>query len=427
MAAKSVKKDVLTKLGLIVDDQLEEILTDLDLTVTTEKRKKGDAVFNAIGRYLSSDAVEDLDDEGLSIFLKVQTKLDEMLEDNKKDLESKESTDKKDKEEPEETEEVKKETTKNQKPELVGAAAAQVKTRVEYHRMKDFRIQGGTVNGTLSYSNVCFQMKKGLEDGYSEMEVMNAVITAMKPGVLRSFCETPGNCTNYEELCELLLTYSGAENATVMLTRLHNSFQGDEFAEDQGSEREVDFVLRMGTLRRTVMKLAADEGVSLDEEMVSKSFRHALTVGIRRDVIRLQVISILSANETISDRELLKRVNKIVSMDKENQKTKGQHADVNALYLDGNRRQYPQRPQQSPQQQKQQQYPQRQPQQQYALQQQQQQYLPQVTDQKDLPCLPPPGSYYDDRTDAMMHQLSMMNATMVAIAERRRWRKCVVG
>ena len=108
MAAKSVKKDVLTKLGLIVDDQLEEILTDLDLTVTAEKRKKGDAVFNAIGRYLSSDAVEDLDDEGLSIFLKVQTKLDEMLEDNKKDLESKESTDKKDKKEPEETEEVKK-------------------------------------------------------------------------------------------------------------------------------------------------------------------------------------------------------------------------------------------------------------------------------------------------------------------------------
>ena len=179
-------------------------------------------------------------------------------------------------------------------------------------------------------------------------------------------------------------------------------------------------MLRMGTLRRTVMKLATDEGVILDEEMVSKSFRHALTVGIRRDVIRLQVISILSANETISDRELLKKVNKIVSMDKENQKTKGQNADVNALYLDGNRRQYPQRPQQYPQQQKQQQYPLRQQQQQYAQQQQYQQYLPQLTDQKDLPRLPPPRSDYDDRTDAMMHQLSMMNATMVEMADSRK-------
>ena len=36
MAAKSVKKDVLTRLGLVTDDQLEEILTDLDLTVSVE-------------------------------------------------------------------------------------------------------------------------------------------------------------------------------------------------------------------------------------------------------------------------------------------------------------------------------------------------------------------------------------------------------
>ena len=414
MSVKSVKKDVLSKLGLISDDQLEEILTDLDLKVTAEKRKKGDAVFNAISRHLSSEDMEDLDDEGLSIFLKVLTKLDEMLEENKNDLKSVENeTAEKEEKEPKSTEDGEEEKAKK-KPEPVklGASAAAV-TRIEYHRMKDFRIEGGTVNGTLSYRNVFFQMEKGLELGYSKTEVLNAVVKAMKPGVLRSYCESPENEVNYEELCDLLKVKSGAENATVMLTRLHNSFQGDEFAEDQGSELEVDFVLRMGTLRKTVMKLAKDEGVSLDEEMVSKSFRHALTVGIRRDVIRLQVISILNSNETISDRELLKKVNKIVSMDNENQKTKGHNADVNALYLDGNRRQYPQ-------QQKQQQYLQRQQQRQYAQQQQQQQYLPQLTDQKDLPRLPPLRSDYDDKTDAMMHQLTMMNATMVEMADTRK-------
>ena len=66
---------------------------------------------------------------------------------------------------------------KIQKP--VKAAAAHVNTRVEYHRLKDFRIEGGTVNRTLSYRNVCFQMEKGLELGYSE-KVMNAVIETMK-------------------------------------------------------------------------------------------------------------------------------------------------------------------------------------------------------------------------------------------------------
>ena len=48
MATKSVKKDALTGLGLVTDDQLEEILTDLDLTVSVERRKKENAVFNLI-------------------------------------------------------------------------------------------------------------------------------------------------------------------------------------------------------------------------------------------------------------------------------------------------------------------------------------------------------------------------------------------
>ena len=171
--------------------------------------------------------------------------------------------------------------------------------------------------------------------GYSETEVMNGVIKAMKPGVLRTYCETSGTELNYKELLELLQSYSGVENATLMLTRLHNSFQGDEYAENKDQELEVDFLLRLGALRKTVLKLAKEEGAKLDDEMVSNSFRHALSVGIRRDVIRLQINSILIANETIPDRELLRKVQLIMSMDKENQKTKGQgSAGVNYVHLD---------------------------------------------------------------------------------------------
>ena len=170
MAAKSVKKDVMAKLGSVTDDQLEEILTDLDLTVTVERRKKENAVFNAIGRHLSSEEVEDLEDEGLSILLKVQTKLTEMLEEeDKKDDTTKTeggntdaTADSKSKTASVETVLMKEPevVVKDEKPSTKGAAA-QV-TRVEYHRLKDFRIEGGTVNGTLSYRNVCFQMEKGL-------------------------------------------------------------------------------------------------------------------------------------------------------------------------------------------------------------------------------------------------------------------------
>ena len=209
MAAKSVKKYVLTKLGLINDGQLEEILADLDLTMSTEKRKKADAVYNAISRHLASDAVEDLEDDGLSIFLKVQTKLMEML-DEKVDSESStvEPTVKVDA--PKTAPEVlgtKEESVVKQKkpqPEMGATAVPGSTTRIEYHRLKDFRIEGWTVNGSLSYRNVHFQMEKGIELGHSQKEVMHGLIKVIKPGVLRNYCETSGTELEYDELCDLL-------------------------------------------------------------------------------------------------------------------------------------------------------------------------------------------------------------------------------
>ena len=337
-----MKTEVLSKLGVISDDNLEAVLTSLDLTVSTERRKKDKAVFNAIVRYLTSEAVEDLQDEGLSIFLKLKDELTTMIKDEEKEKDDVKPVDVKpvvstDVENVVKSEEIKPKNTDagmcagEEKSKAAGVGM----TRVEYHRVKDFRIEGGTVCGTLTYRNVQYQMEKGRELGHSETEVMTGVIKAMKPGVLRTYCETSGTELNYKELCELLQSYSGVENATLMLTRLHNSFQGDEYAENKDQELEVDFLLRLGALRKTVLKLAKEEGAKLDDEMVSSSFRHALSVGIRRDVIRLQVNNILIANETIPDRELLRKVQLIMSMDKENQKTKGQgSAGVNHVYLD---------------------------------------------------------------------------------------------
>ena len=128
-------------------------------------------------------------------------------------------------------------------------------------------------------------MDKGLELGYSKTEVMNGTIKAMKPGTLRTYCETSGSELDYDEFVELLHTYTGVENATLMLTRLNNSFQGDEFADDKEKEKEADFVLRVGGLRKMVIKIAKEEGTPLSEEIVSEAFRHALSVGIRCDCL----------------------------------------------------------------------------------------------------------------------------------------------
>ena len=121
-------------------------------------------------------------------------------------------------------------------------------------------------------------------------------------------------------------------------------------------------------------------------------------------------------------RDLLKKVNLIMSMDKENQKTKGQNADVNALnYLDNGQRQYTPRQQQYSQ--RPQHYPQRPPQYPQRPQQfpqQQEQFLPQPTEQKYVQNMLTPKSDYNDRTDALINEMQMMNKTMVEMKDARK-------
>ena len=389
MSTSTVKTEVVSQLGLVSDDDLEAILTSLDLTVSVERRKKEKAVFNAIVRYLASEAVGDLQDEGLSIFLKLKDDLTEMLkvEDGQKEegkIEVKE-----DEKPVEPVVEEKKNKIDHKHGDaktsvVVGAtgssgatglSGATGVTKVEYHRIKDFRIDGGTVCGTLSYRNVCYQMDKGLELGYSKTEVMNGTIKAMKPGTLRTYCETSGSELEYDEFVELLHTYTGVENATLMLTRLNNSFQGDEFADEKEKEKEADFVLRVGGLRKVVIKIAKEEGTPLSEEIVSEAFRHALSVGIRRDVIRLQVQGIIQNNPRVGDPELLRKIQLIMANDRENQKTKGLgSAGVNAVYLDNQPQHFASR--------------------------------------GEVPRMPPPRSDADSKFDAMLQQLQSINVNM---------------
>ena len=174
-------------------------------------------------------------------------------------------------------------------------------------------------------------MAKGLEAGYSEREVMMGVIKAMKPGTLRNYCETAGPDLDADEFRELLHTYSEVENSMTLLSRLNNSRQGDDFADEKEKEKEKDYVLRMSCLRKAVMKVAEEEGMQLSGEMVSSCFQRALSVGFQRDVIRLQVQNILTSFPNISDNDLLKKVNAIMAMDKENREKTGKSAAVKSL------------------------------------------------------------------------------------------------
>ena len=98
------------------------------------------------------------------------------------------------------------------------------------------------------------------------------------------------------------------------------------------SESEMNFVLRVMDLRNKILVLAMDEDTQIGEAFVRQRFLHTLSVGFKKDTVRLEMKDILKMR-TLKDEDLLKEVSLVVARDTEHKKkTKsGKDAGVNAL------------------------------------------------------------------------------------------------
>ena len=93
---------------------------------------------------------------------------------------------------------------------------------------KDFRINGhvgeSTSRDTLSFSSLEHQIEGGLRKGYMEMEIMEAVIRAVNPGLkLRSYLEGKRDLTL---ATQILRTHYAEKDATVLYQQLTKAVQG---------------------------------------------------------------------------------------------------------------------------------------------------------------------------------------------------------
>lgn len=77
---ETVKGEVLQRLQLISPEQVEEVATGIDIEVPESNKTKKEALRNAVLRYLTSETLEDSEDEGAHIYLKLNDDLKSMLE-----------------------------------------------------------------------------------------------------------------------------------------------------------------------------------------------------------------------------------------------------------------------------------------------------------------------------------------------------------
>ena len=351
-----VERDaVIAHLRLISLTQVGEICTALNLTIPETKKTSKRAMVNAVLRYLSSEEVEDADDEGLEIFQNMLRQLKEMVgEDGVKDEEennqnapivdptSAGSSNSK----------VllssiqKKESVPNKppvpvKPEITKKAQIQqiqqdsVTTAVDVRKLKirDFKINNGAVGkdkSCIKWGSLCFQMNQGLIQGYSERDIMLGVISAMKEGSSeKTFFQLTMDDTDvtHETFIGMLRSLYNVEDSEKLMDDMKAYVQGP-------STLLKTYVMEMCSFRRRILTAIKHEECpsSLTEAVVRKKFIHLLLVGLRDPTTRLELKAVLNADQDISDPDLMAVVNEITACGEESELKHGKsQASVKAV------------------------------------------------------------------------------------------------
>lgn len=181
---------------------------------------------------------------------------------------------------------------------------------------REFKIQGiiGEPNqkDKLGYRALLTQIEAGLTKGYSEQEVISAVIRAVQAGLqLRSYLESVSNIT-LDKLRKILRSHFHEKNATELYQVLANMAQ-------QPKEDPQSFVIRALTVRQRILLASEEEsekGITYDKTSVQKLFLHTLETGLTDETIRAK-IRVLTKNPNVLDEELIEAINLAMSAEEE--------------------------------------------------------------------------------------------------------------
>ena len=171
---------------------------------------------------------------------------------------------------------------------------------------KDFRINGevgeSTSRDTLSFSSLEHQIDSGLRKSYPEIEIMEAVIHAVRPRLkLRSYLEGKTDLT-LSTLRQILRAHYAEKDTTVLYQQLTIAVQGL-------SETSLDFLIRVLDLRQKVLFASerAQSGLRYNKELVQSQCFQSIMTGLSNDNIRAEMRMYLQV-ENSTDELLLQKM-----------------------------------------------------------------------------------------------------------------------
>ena len=199
---------------------------------------------------------------------------------------------------------------------------------------RDFKIQGVVGDPgqkeKLGYQALISQIEAGLTKGYSDKEVVSAVVRAVQPGLqLRSYLETMVDLT-LPRLRKILRFHFRKRNATELYQLLTNIAQ-------QPNEDPQSFLIRALTVRQKIISASkeSDSGIKYDAFSVQSLFLHALETGLADETIRAKIRP-LTQNPKVADEDLIGAMSLAISAEAErsnkfNLTCKGKSVKVSAI------------------------------------------------------------------------------------------------
>ena len=308
---------VMEKLPAVGIDFLVGLCEEFRIDVAEEKKVNKNYLLKMVFRHLTSDQIENLADHGLQIFEKLQRELHEELDkgvpkseeeipglSDIPELTGLEGTPKPDVKDP----------SYSVNQAVIGTPKTVTNHSLTYHKLRQFKVNGSIGDpgqkGCLSYSSLCFEIRRGEREGYQLNEIYAGIIRAIEAGnPFRDVLELEAEVFDRNALMTSLRSHFEERDPNSIFNELRMCRQGPK-------ESAHKFCCRAVALKKKVESMSQIEGIPVDADNLRTTFFKAMYTGLRQNNIRNELRQILK-EARISDQDLLMEVSLASANEKE--------------------------------------------------------------------------------------------------------------
>lgn len=306
-------QEVMEALNSLAQEELRKVLAHLEITWNEEDSRL--KLLRKITKYLSSDEVEGSEDEGLevllglSIFIKESVKASDAVDTTEKSEGTEDPS-------PDGKDDTKK-------------TPSTLDVKMSSLLRREFKVTGQVgepgQKDRLTFTSLAHQIEAGIEKGYPDRDIVQAVIRAIVPGSpLRSYLEGRSKIP-LPSLRRIVRSHFQERDATDLFKQLSQMAQ-------ESKESPQAFLLRAFDIRQKVLFASqeVDSKLCYEPKLVKEMFRHAILTGLRSETIKTELRPYLDDSET-SDETLFEKLNIYASLDAERRRKLKPSANVSEV------------------------------------------------------------------------------------------------